>query len=720
MASSNVCWGIEVGAGGIKAIKLEGAGAGENPRVLDFAIVPHKKVLSTPGLDQNDAIRVALGEFVNQFDLGKTSIAMSVPGHQAFARFAKLPPVEPKKVPDIVKFEAVQQIPFPIEQVEWDYQTFASPDSPEVEVGIFAITRERIMEKLTLYEDVDIVPSIVTLSPVAAYNALAFDLSFTEQTPGTILLDIGTSSTDLVIAEAGRVWVRTFPIGGHHFTEALVNAFQLSYPKAEKLKREAESTKHARHVFQAMRPVFGDLAQDVQRSIGYYQSLHKDAKLVRLIGVGSTFRLPGLRKFLKQQLQLDVYRLEQFKRLTLEGPRAGEFQAETLNLATAYGLALQGLGYATLEANLMPKEVVRTAVWSRKVKWFGLAAGVAGLAGAAMFYRPFMDNIEISANPVPRDVTDLIQRVNQLKTEAADVTVAPSPDQKVTDLLALLDKRDIYAHLINDVGQIVKDAQDKAEKQPAPTSGPKPFGPAIVVKDLKTRFLASGADGTGEGSSTTVSAETPGGGAPAGPRVHVEMTLTTTQPDPQKFMIQSIEAWLRQHAKRPGVPYELLVAEKKEPWTTVSTVEISATGEGTTIPGAPSGGASEQPGSSGSPFPPPTQDRRGGGGPGGRNGRFAPPEGGVGGPVGEGGGGGGGGDGGLGNSLAPPGPGGATAPPPEQLNAQALERLRALAPSPTEPKPPAGTRITTFLVKWEAVLVTKAPEGEAKNAGGGT
>jgi hypothetical protein len=92
----------------------------------------------------------------------------------------------------------------------------------------------------------------------------------------------------------------------------------------------------------------------------------------------------------------------------------------------------------------------------------------------------------------------------------------------------------------------------------------------------------------------------------------------------------------------------------------------------------------------------------------------------VGGPVGEGGGGGGGGDGGLGNSLAPPGPGGATAPPPEQLNAQALERLRALAPSPTEPKPPAGTRITTFLVKWEAVLVTKAPEGEAKNAGGGT
>jgi len=44
-----------------------------------------------------------------------------VPGSSAFARFAKLPPVDPKKVNDIVQFEAVQQIPFPIEEDIWDY-----------------------------------------------------------------------------------------------------------------------------------------------------------------------------------------------------------------------------------------------------------------------------------------------------------------------------------------------------------------------------------------------------------------------------------------------------------------------------------------------------------------------------------------------------------------------------------------------------------------------
>ena len=147
-----------------------------------------------------------------------------------------------------------------------------------------------------MLHDVGITPELATLSPVAAYNALAVDLEFTEDTPGTIILDIGTVATDMIIAEAGRVWVRSFPIGGHQFTEALVSAFKLSYTKAEKLKRESDQSKHARHVFQAMRPVFSDIVGEIQRSIGFYESVHANADLKRLIGLGSTFRLPGLRR----------------------------------------------------------------------------------------------------------------------------------------------------------------------------------------------------------------------------------------------------------------------------------------------------------------------------------------------------------------------------------------------------------------------------------------
>ena len=136
-----------------------------------------------------------------------------------------------------------------------------------------------------------------------------------------------------------------------------MRAFNLSFPKAEKLKREAGTSKYARQIFQAMRPVFADLVQEVQRSLGFYQSLNRDARLARLVGVGSTFRLPGLQKFLKQQLQIEVDRptsadgkLAGFRRISAEGSQAADFSERAMNLATAYGLALQGLGQARVEA----------------------------------------------------------------------------------------------------------------------------------------------------------------------------------------------------------------------------------------------------------------------------------------------------------------------------------------------------------------------------------
>ena len=663
MPSSSICWGIEIGAGAIKAIKLEAGEAG-SVRVLEFISIPHKKVLSTPDLDQNDAMRVALGALAGQVDLAGTSIAVSVPGHSAFARFAKLPPVDPKKVPDIVKFEAVQQIPFPIDQVEWDYQTFASPDSPEIEVGIFAITRERITEKLTLYEDVGIVPDAVTLSPVAAYNALAYDLQFTEKTPGTIILDIGTTSTDLVIAEAGRVWIRTFPIGGHHFTEALVAAFSITYPKAEKLKREAENTKHARQIFQAMRSVFGDLAQDVQRSIGYYTSLHKDAKLERLIGLGSTFRLPGLRKYLKQQLQMDVYRMEQFKRISVDGPKAGEFQSTTLNMATAYGLALQGLGMAALEANLMPTGVVRDAMWKRKVKWFGIAAGVAVAAGAAMCIRPFLDSQAVANEPPSKVIAEVIRDGNTLKTQAMELTPTTVTNTAATDVMSLLEGRDYYAHIVDDVDQMLQSAQDKAGAAATPDA------PAFTVTGLAADYVAPGAE--------------PGASADAGAgpgKIHITLKLSTQLPDAQRFTITTVDDWLRHNAKRPGVPYELLVGSN--PSRKVD--EKTSAGPAETTPGA----GNESPGGR-------VPEGRGG------RGMIAPRMQIIGGP----------GEGSQGYG-SPPGQ------PAETLTkneAEALDFLRKVAPAPTAPVPAAGTKTTTFEVTWDAVITPK----EAKPAGGGT
>ena len=409
MAQGKAAWGIEVGAYEIKAIRLQDGGA-TGVEVTDFAVVRHKKVLTEPDVDQNEVIRLSLGQLISQKNLQGEHLVMSVPGHSAFARFAKLPPVEPKKVPDIVKFEAVQQIPFPIEEVEWDYETFMSDDTPEIEVGIFAITRQRVQERLDMYSDVGMSPEVLTLSPVSFFNAVSYDHELGEDSDPVVYIDIGTMATDVIIADQGRCWIRTFPIGGTHFTEAIMEKFKLSYSKAEKLKMETSTSKYAKNIMGAMRPVFTDLLQELQRSLDYFRSSHPNRELSDMIGAGSTFKIPGLRKFIGQQLQVEVRRLDEFHRISVPGREAATFAEHNVSMATAYGLAMQGIGLAPIDINLVPTTVLREQLWHQKTRWFIGAAALALIAGGVTFVRPILDQQALDSNPEPvvvRQVTDV-------------------------------------------------------------------------------------------------------------------------------------------------------------------------------------------------------------------------------------------------------------------------------------------------------------------------
>ncbi|MBA4027587.1 MAG: hypothetical protein C0475_00300 [Planctomyces sp.] len=577
--ASNACWGVEVGSSELKAIKL--VRQGEGVAVADFLVVPHKRVLSAPDVDKNDAMRVAIGTLVSQRDMGKARLAISVPGNSAFARFAKLPPVEAKRVPDIVKFEAVQQIPFPIDDVQWDYQTFVSqepeiaPGLAEIEVGIFALTTDRVNENLSRWADVEKTPDVLTLSPLAVYNAMAYDLSFTPGMPGTVIVDVGTTSTDLIVAEGGRLWIRTFQIGGHQFTEAVATTFNISYNKAEKLKREAESSQHARQILQAMRPVFADLAQEVQRSIGYYTSLHKGAKLSRLIGLGATFALPGLRKFLSQQLTMEVSRLEGFERAAMAGERAAELKTHAVTLATAYGLALQGLGETVLEANLMPLRLVRKAMWREKTPWFVGAAGLALVAGGVTFARPLIDGQNVPAKPAVIDATK--GQLQGLKSEWQRYQEEYKPDPRATAAIGLLSGRDVMPRLVQDVSDMFAAAQ-----RSAPGSVPADLGgPVIAFAGFEAEYiggkepppLGGGGPGGGGGGGGAGAGGAGGAGGDAPPadgvpveavatprRIALTLRVQTALPESgaeQLLIRDSFLRWIQSNAARQGVPYVL-------------------------------------------------------------------------------------------------------------------------------------------------------------------
>ena len=100
MASNQPVWGIDLGRCALKAIKLRQSGP-DKVEIIAHEYIEHAKILSQPDADRGELIRAALEKFLSHNDISKDAVVVGVPGQHTLARFTKLPPVAPKRIPDI-------------------------------------------------------------------------------------------------------------------------------------------------------------------------------------------------------------------------------------------------------------------------------------------------------------------------------------------------------------------------------------------------------------------------------------------------------------------------------------------------------------------------------------------------------------------------------------------------------------------------------------------
>jgi len=399
MPKNNAVWGIDIGQCALKALRCEPHETDPRCIVTDqFDYIEYPKILSQPEADAGALVKEALELFLSRNAVRGDHVAISVSGQSGLARFIKLPPVESSKIPDIVKFEARQQIPFSLDDVVWDYQKMdgGSEDegfSLETEVGLFAMKRDVVYKWLKPLEAADIEVDFIQLTPLAIYNAIVFDLMTKLPPPeeydpddppeSMVVLSLGTDSSDLVVTNGYRVWQRSLPIGGSHFTKALSKELKLTFAKAEHLKRHADTAEDRKAVYQAMKPAFADMLTELERSIGFFTNLDRTAKIGQLVTLGNGMRLPGLRRFLSKNLGYEVKKIESYRGLVGGAvTEAPTFRDNVLSFAVCYGLCLQGLGRSKLSTNLLPPEITTERIIRDKKPW-AVTALAALLFGCA-------------------------------------------------------------------------------------------------------------------------------------------------------------------------------------------------------------------------------------------------------------------------------------------------------------------------------------------------
>jgi type IV pilus assembly protein PilM len=472
MAKTMGIWGIDIGQCALKTLRCHMEG---DKLVADaFDYIEYPKVLSQPEANPVELIKEALEQFLSRNNVKGDRVCISVPGQSGLARYFKPPPVDAKKIADIVKYEAKQQIPFPLEDVIWDYQRMGGGMEVdgialETEVGLFAMKRDQVFKALQPFNNAEIEVDIIQLAPLSIYNYVVYDLlektlpppeQFDPENPppSTVVISMGTDTTDLVVTNGYRVWQRNIPLGGNHFTKQLTKELKLTFAKAEHMKRNAHQAEDPKAVFQAMRPIFNDMVTELQRSLGYFQSLDRKAAISNVVVLGNTVKLPGLKQYLTKHLGYNVIDFDHFERLEGDAvAKSPAFRDNLLAFGVCYGLCLQGAEKGRLATNLLPQEITTERLIRAKKPWAVATAGAFLLACALNYMFHFVawkDVHEDDWKEATSVVTTVASRSKDLKTKDDEKLKTLENRIKIGgEVIGSADKRVLWLELLRAINE---------------------------------------------------------------------------------------------------------------------------------------------------------------------------------------------------------------------------------------------------------------------------
>ena len=295
-------------------------------------------------------IVTAIRDIMREQGIRPAPMLMTVSGQAVFPRFVKLPPVGRDKLKQIVQYEAEQNVPFPIDEVVWDYQLIGG-DEGELNVMLVAVKIENIKRLTDAVQAAELEPEIVDVAPMALYNAVRFN--YPELDACSMVLDMGARSSNLVFIEENRIFSRSIPVAGNTITQELMKEFDVEFDEAEEIKREhgfvafggvyaGPDNETAERASKIIRSVLTRLHAEVNRSINFYRSQQGGVAPAMVFLTGGSSIIPHVDTFFRDKLKVDVEYLNPFSAVSVaESIDADQVNNDLQSLGEVVGLALR-------------------------------------------------------------------------------------------------------------------------------------------------------------------------------------------------------------------------------------------------------------------------------------------------------------------------------------------------------------------------------------------
>jgi type IV pilus assembly protein PilM len=405
-------------------------------------------------------LKLVIAEMLGELKLKGGRVNYAIAAQSVFTRFVKLPTVDPDKIDQIVQFEAQQNVPFPIEEVVWDYQLVASKDETKIEVVLVAIKADLLDDLNGSVQEAGLSTGIVDVGPMALYNA--FRYNYADTTGCCLLIDIGARTTNLIFVEPNKVFSRSIPIGGTTITANITREFNEPFGSAEERKRsggfvslggsyaEPNDPDLAR-VSKIIRNSLTRLHAEITRSISFYRSQQGGSQPQRVYLCGGSVGLPYIREFFAEKLQMPIDFFNPLRNVTVSSSVDLDAAGRTAHtLGELVGLAIRSVSEAPMELNLEPASVTKAKLLARKQP-FMILSGLCLLLSLAGCWLYFLRATQVETQVMG----DLNPKVAALKTLAAafDSTTQEISAAKATaaPFVSAIHERDYWARVINDI-----------------------------------------------------------------------------------------------------------------------------------------------------------------------------------------------------------------------------------------------------------------------------
>ncbi len=234
--------------------------------------------------------------------LNSNHAAISLPATRSFSRTFTLPIKVEKHLKDAVGLEVDQYIPIPATSLYIDYEVIKKTKQ-EITVLLSAIPRNIVDKAVKAVESAGFVVCFVEPST----NSIARLLTKTEDgNIPTVIVDIGSASTDIAILDEGTVRVTSsLPIGGNTFTLNIAKRLEIALENAHQLKilNGLNAGTRQEKIKAALEPCLSAIMSEIRKVIRYYnERISGGHKLEQLLIVGSGSNVPGIGDYFTNEL----------------------------------------------------------------------------------------------------------------------------------------------------------------------------------------------------------------------------------------------------------------------------------------------------------------------------------------------------------------------------------------------------------------------------------